>query len=749
MKPLIKTATISLTLFLFLSAAVGLPILAQATKTAGKTAVAAAGKISGKVTFGNDGTALPGTTVRIAELKLSTQTDADGNYTLDNLPPGRYSVVTHLEGFSDQARSVTVTAGTPAAPNTVDFELLISGVKTEVTISATGTEQTAFGAIESVGTIDSSKILERSTSSIGEALDTEPGVAKRSSGPGNSRPVIRGFDGDRVKVTTDGISVGSLASQSGDHAEPIDVMSVERIEVVKGPATLLYGSSAIGGVVNAISGHDEGAHPGLRGYFTTAGGANNAQGSAGGGIEYGRKNWTVWANGSGQRTGDYTAGGDFGKVLNTFTRGASGMIGGGYYGKKAFLSGDYDFYQSRYGIPLDITDPDPEPHTLRIWKNNFRINTGFTDMDSFITDAKFTLDHTNYRHQELEDAVVGTTFHNLVYSYRGVFDQRKTGRLTGRFGFEGFHRDFSTVGDEILIDGPVKENSFAAFGLEELNFERVTVQLGARLENNRYNPDNPDLTDRNFSGVSAAAGIRVSTWKDGAFVANYSHSERTPAMDELYNNGPHDGTLAFEVGNPALKMEKNDGLDLSVRHQNKWLHAEANFYYYNIGNFVFLTPTGATDPGSGFEIADYLQGDSRFLGTELSTDIKMHKYLNLLAGYDYVNAKLKTGDHLPRIAPGRGRIGVDFHYKGASIRPEYLIVATQDMVFEGETPTDGYKLFNLAASYVFLKKHYAQIFSFNAFNMGDEFYLNHISFIKDISPEIGRGMKFGYTLRFF
>ncbi len=726
-------------LFLFLLTAISLTAAAQTAP--------ASGQLSGKVTFGNDGSALPGTTVRIAELKRSTSADADGKYAFDNVPPGRYSVVSHLEGFADQAKPVTVTAGTPA---TADFQLLISGVTTQVTVSATGTEQSAFEAIESVASVDTNKIIERSSTGIGEVLDTQPGVAKRSSGPGNSRPVIRGFDGDRVKVTTDGVSVGSLASQSGDHAEPIDVMSVERIEVVKGPATLLYGSSAIGGVVNAISGHDEGAHPGLRGYFSTTGGTNNDQGSAAGGVEYGTQKWMMWWSGSGQRTDDYTAGGNFGKVENTFTRSASGTLGGGYYGKKEFISGDYNFYQSRYGVPLDFNDPDAEPHSLRVWRNDFRINTGFTDIEnSFITDAKFTLDHTNYRHQEMEDDVVGTTFRNRVYSYRGMFDQRKTGKLTGRFGFEGFYRNFSTVGDEVLIDGPVKENSFAAFGLQEINFERMTFQFGGRIENNRYNPVNPTLTDRSFTGISAAAGVRIGVWKDGAFVANYSHAERTPALDELYNNGPHDGTLAFEVGDPALKMEKNDGLDLSLRQQNKWLHAEANLYYYSIKNFVFLAPTGVIDPGSGFEITNYLQGDSRFMGTELSVDMKLHKYLNVLGGFDYVNAKLKGGTFLPRIAPARGRLGVDFHYKGASIRPEYIMTATQNKVFVNETPTDGYKLFNIAGSYIFLKKHYAHIFSVNAYNLGDAFYLNHISFIKDIAPEIGRGVRFGYTVRFF
>ena len=155
-----------------------------------------------------------------------------------------------------------------AAGATADFQMEIGGIKEQVTVTGSGTEETAFESIATVSSVDSNHDTAKSAAvGIGDVLDKEPGVSKRSFGPGNSRPVLRGFDGDRVKVSTDGVSVGSLASQSGDHSEPVDVLAAERIEVVKGPATLLYGSSAIGGVVNTISGHDEGPHPGVRGLF--------------------------------------------------------------------------------------------------------------------------------------------------------------------------------------------------------------------------------------------------------------------------------------------------------------------------------------------------------------------------------------------------------------------------------------------------------------------------------------------------
>ena len=226
-------------------------------------------------------------------------------------------------------------------------------------------------------------------------------------------------------VSNDGVRIGSLASQSGDHAEPVDALAAERIEVVKGPATLLYGSNAVGGVVNAISGHDEGAHPGFRGYFSTIGGATNSQASVSGGLEFGVGPWMMWGNGSGQRTSDYTAGGDFGKVYNSFTRAATASGGFGYFAKNAFFNTTYSYYQNRYGIPLDFRESDPELRTLRMHRQDVKVNVGLTHLDSFVTSMKFTFDVSKYRHQELVEDIVGTNFKNDVFSYRGVFEQRK------------------------------------------------------------------------------------------------------------------------------------------------------------------------------------------------------------------------------------------------------------------------------------------------------------------------------------
>jgi iron complex outermembrane receptor protein len=704
------------------------------------------GKITGTVRLAGEDTVLHQVSMQLVELKRTTATDRSGNFEFAGVPPGRYTVVAHQEGFNDVSKKVDVAAGQTGS---VDFELKVTGVKENVTVTASGVEMSTFESIAAVNTLDSSQITSRASVALGDVLENESGVAKRGGGAGSSRPVIRGFDGDRVLVSTDGVRVGSLASQSGDHSEPVDTLAAERIEIVKGPATLLYGSNAIGGVVNAISGHDEGAHPGLRGYFSGIGGTNNAQAAASGGVEYGIDKWNFWANGSGQRTSDYTAGGDFGTVQNTFTRSATGGAGFAYFAKKAFFSTNYSYYQNRYGIPLDFFDPAAELRSLRMHRHDLKFSGGLTDLDTFVTSAKFTVDLSNYQHQELEEDVVGTTFNNKVNSYRGMFEQKKSGVWGGRFGFEGYRRNYETFGAEVLVDGPVKQDSFSAFALQELTFDRMTLQFGGRVEKNRYDPTSVNLLDRTFTGFSGAAGAKFDTWKGGVFVANYSHGYRAPALEELYNNGPHDGTLTFEIGDQNLRPEISNGIDLSVRHQNERFKAEANYYYYAFKDFIYLAPTGAIDPGSGFPIAEYRQGDARFTGTELSLDVTANKYLNLIAGLDYVNAQLNTGQPLPRIAPLRGRFAADIHWQALTVRPEFVAVDRQDHIFTNETPTAGYGTVNLTASYIISRQHVAHVFSMNAYNLNNKLYFNHISFIKDISPEIGRGFRFSYTVRFF
>jgi iron complex outermembrane receptor protein len=712
----------------------------------------AGGKISGKVAFGDGLKPLSGASVTIVPIGRSAVADENGKYEFSGIPAGRYTVIAHFAGFQDAAKSLVLA---PGGNEVVDFLMQLTGVKEQVTITATGDKQAAFDAIQPTITVGSSNILEHGSVGLGDALSDQPGVAMRSATPASSRPVIRGFDGDRVLVAIDGFRDGSVAALSENHAEPIDLMSLDRIEVVRGPSTLLYGSNAFGGVVNAISRHDEDFQSGLRGYFTAIGGSTNGQAAASGGAEYGVKNWMLWGSGSGLRTGDYRAGDNFGTLENTFVRNGSGNGGFGYFGCKDFFTANYNYYRNRYGIPIDPEDPEERTETIGISRHNVRFSGGFRDLNSFIESIKFTFDYSKYSHRESEifegDPLTlrFTDFNNKVYSYRGVFSQKKHENLSGTFGLDGYYRQYLISGDETLLQGSVTQNLNSVFALEQIDLEHVTFQFGGRVENSRYRPTNLSLINRDLTGFSGAVGMRVGLWNNGAFTANFSHSARLPDLEEFYNNGPHDDTVSFEIGNPNLKKETSDSIDLSLRHQGKRFRADANFFYYNIRNFVFLMPTGEVDEDTELPVALYVQGDSHFTGAEANAEYDVNRYLNLFSGVDYVRAKLNSGVDLPRIPPLRGRLGFEAHTRGFTVRPELILVADQDRVFTNETRTPGYSVFNITGSYTFIGKHIANTFAVNAFNLTDRLYFNHVSFIKDYAPEIGRGVRFSYTLRFF
>lgn len=712
----------------------------------GQTATSAS-SLRGTVTLGESGEPIHNVLVTVLQLKRTVGTDEQGKYEFQNLPAGRYDIVAHLDRVPDIVRKVVISAGETAI---VDFRVELGGLREEVTVTATGTEQAVSSSIQSVEVIGSIDLAKKSPVSLGESLDGELGVSKRSFGPGTARPVIRGFDGDRVLVLQDGNRVGGLGFESGDHAEPVNVLTVERIEIVKGPATLLYGSNAIGGVVNAVTGHDN-AHKGTNGYVTAVGSTNGRQAAGSAGIEHGTEKWLFWGNGGGQRSGDYST--PLGRVANSFSREQNLSAGLGYYRAKGFFSFNYTFDKRRYGIPFDSSLDDPEVVFLNPRRHSFELKGGFREGSSFLESGTFSVQHNNYKHAEIDSFTneVGTAFKNNTSIVQGIIDQRKTGKLSGRFGVWGSHRDFAATGDEALAP-PTNHNAFAVFALETLDFERASVQFGGRLENNRYTPSETInrgvLPDRSFTGFSGAIGLRVPTWTGGAFVANYSHSYRAPSLEELYNHGPHRGNLAFEIGDPNLKRELGNGLDFGLRHSSNRLRFEVNGFYYHIQDFIFLAPTGEVE--DDLIVAEYSQGSTRYAGTEARLDAQLHPAVWLNLGLDYVNAQLTaTGTPLPRIPPLRLRTGLEIRYKGLLLNPEAVMAQDQSRLFPTETRTAGYTVFGLSGSYLIARQHEAHIISFNAFNLGDRLYRNHLSFIKEFAPEMGRGLRVTYTLRFF
>jgi iron complex outermembrane receptor protein len=551
-----------------------------------------------------------------------------------------------------------------------------------------------------------------------------------------------------VLTLQDGLRVGGIASQSGDEVEPIDLLSLDRVEIVKGPATLLYGSNAIGGVVNGVSATDV-YQQGLSGYMTSFGGTNNWQAGASAGLKYGVKNFLFFGNGGAQKANDYRT--PLGAVLNSFARNGNLSAGAGWFPNRGWLVFKYAYDRRRHGIPVKPDEIDFESLTER--RHGYEVRGGLRELGGLIESGDFAVSYNAYKAREFEFesdenvTELASVATNKNFNYRANFNHRRRGKFSGVLGFSGFTRDYVATGEEAPAPR-TRQNSFSVYGLERVALDHVGFQFGGRLEQNGYNPEGA-FRDRNFVGVSGSAGVRLPLWANGSFVANYQHSFRAPALEELYNNGPHPGILVFDIGNQNLKAEQGDGVDFSVRHNTERLRFEGGVYFYHLRKFVFPAFTGETDGKSNLPIVNYTQGNSRYAGAEASVEARVSQTLWLSGKVDYVRAELTAlNKPLPRIPPLRSTLGLDWRYRTLSVRPELILANRQDRVFDNETPTAGYAVFNLNASYTFMTSRVAHIFSVGGYNLGDKLYRNHLSFIKDFAPEAGRGARLNYSLRF-
>ena len=491
-----------------------------------------------------------------------------------------------------------------------------------------------------------------------------------------------------------------------------------------------------------ITGHHEAqsaGHEGLHGYLSTLGGTNNSQAGGSGGLDYGFGRWVFRMGSGGQRTSAYSTPEE--RILNSAARTYSGQAGLARYGEKKWFNLSYNTQRGTYEIPVS-----EERTRLPFTRQGVRLTGGFRSLNRPIEGIQYSYNYTDWKHDEVADGKVENQFFNKQSDYRAVFEQRRSGRLSGSFGGWGLRRDYKAVGAE-AITPPTIQNALAGFAVETLTIsDRVRMQFGARLENNRFSPER--LAKRSFTGLSASAGVNAGIWNGGVFVVNYNHSYRAPAIEELYARGPHVGNLTFEIGDAKLRRERGDGLDISLRHTSTRVRAELNYFYYRMRDFVFLAPTGEEE--DGLRVAEYQQANSRYTGVDGRVQAGLHKNVWLNLGFDAVQAELTgLGTPLPRIPPVRGRVGLDLRWRGLSVAPEVVLADQQTRIYSTETETAGYALASARGTYTWTRQHAIHLFGVNVFNAGNRLYRNHLSFIKDVAPEIGRGISVSYSVRFF
>ena len=694
--------------------------------------------LTGKVTQGDNNQPMAGALVVIDELRREVTAGADGAFVFTNVPPGQYHVGVRAEGYSTRRTEVTVGT-TPATLNlAVDFDMHFAEV-----VSVSPNARPQFESYQPTTVLDGQELTKNLEATVGATVSEAPGIALRAFGPGPARPVIRGLDGDRVAMLEDGQRMGDLSSQSGDHAVPSNPAAARKIEVVRGPATLLYGANAIGGLVNVITDSIPSEKTqGSSGNFTLNYGSNGTATGGAGDIHVGNGTFALHFGGAGTRSENYST--PDGVVDNSQARTALGQVGASWTGEKSYFGASYGYDDSKYGIPV----VEEGSISLTPKRHSFSVRAGGKNLDGWLQSYRATLGVRQYEHSELEGTEIGTTFHNDTVEGEVLLSHQRVGRLVGSFGGWFMNRAFDAVGAEALSP-PVDQQAYAGFLYEEVESPHATLQFGGRLDYASYKPQG-GLRPRDFIGFSGSVGLllKPQAANDNFVVAlNLARAARYPALEELYYFGPHPGNLAFEIGNDALDAEHALGFDVALRGRGKRFEGEVAFFRNDITNYIFREPTGEVE--ENFPVVKNVAADSVLTGFEVHGDVKLTSELTAEVTYDRVQGELKaSGDPLPRIPPSRLIGGLTYQQNAFQIGGSVQAVSEQTRVFGDETPTDGYVTARFFASLSFNRGGVLNTVTARLDNAANESSRNHLNYLKDVLLETGRSFKVVYTLGF-
>jgi iron complex outermembrane receptor protein len=629
----------------------------------------------------------------------------------------------------------------------------------EVVVTGTPHEQAPGDIAQSVTVIRADDLDRIRAANLGETLANELGVSSTYFGTGASRPIIRGLAGARVRVLEDGLDAMDAASASDDHAVSVEPLVADQVEIFRGPTTLLYGSGAVGGVVNTVTTRiPELAPPdGFAGAFELRGDsvANDRAGAVR--LDGGRDSLAWHFDAQRRDGGDYSIPGfaraapepgDVRGVLpNSAVETDAAAAGASWIGERGFLGAAVNTFSTLYGIP----SREAEPVRIDLDQTRVDVRGGWSELGGAISEVDFAIGSNDYEHVELEGDEAGTRFTNDAAEARLELVHSPLGRWSGAFGVQASDREFAAVGEEAFVP-PVDTRSFGVFLVEQLDLGPWKLSFGGRFEEQRQRPTGgvPDVDDHAVSLSTAAVHDLGAGY---SFVVNLGRAERLPVAEELYSNGPHLATGVIQIGDASLHGEVSAHLDVGIRRKNGDATWSVTAFRTHFDDFIYLDDTGVVDPADDLPVLAFVQRDADFAGIEA----EIFRPVASVAGGeidvrvfgDYVRGELRAGGDLPRMPPARVGARLQFHDERVLAGIEAVRYADQDRVAPNETPTDGYSLLNadfrvkLAAAGGFELELFV-----NGANLTDEEARKHTSFVKDLAPLPGRNYAVGVRSRF-
>lgn len=609
-------------------------------------------------------------------------------------------------------------------------------------------------------------------STLGETLKNIPGVSATSFGPNASRPVIRGLDSERVRIMQNGVGILDASSLSFDHAVAIDPLIIEQIDVVRGPAALLYGGSAVGGVVNAIDHRiPKEQLDGItgRGEVRFGGAEDQKSGAivldAGNGLlaihadAYERETNDMdipgYAVSSRKNRADGTPREHRGRLVNSASRADGGALGASLTLDHGYVGLSYSAHDNKYGVVAE------EDVIIDQSSDRWDLATEFTDLGNIVNRVKFRLADTDYKHVEIAGGNPETRFSNRGTEGSVEIGHGNIGKLSGAIGFQFQDSKFAAIGDEAFV--PKNETqSRGVYVYEELpvslaNADDLKLSLGGRVDRVEIDSKGGDrfgpAVSRDFTPKSIAAGALFKINEQWSVSGNLSSNQRAPSYFELYANGPHVATGQYEVGNVDFDVERSRGIDAQIRWKSGKHSFNVGTYYTRFSNFIGLfnnglsfDAEGVVDPNGELAGADFQQVKATFTGLEADGKFRVYEgggALDLTLRGDYVRAKDRdNGEDLPRISPLRLGFGFNYAYNRFGSSIDVLHGFKQTRTASNELPTDSYTSVNATATYLLPTTLRLEAFA-KAYNLLDEEIRDHTSFLKDIAPQRGRSLLVG------
>jgi iron complex outermembrane receptor protein len=669
--------------------------------------------------------------------------------------------------------------------------LVLAQEEPSVIITGTPFGSGLFELVQPADVLSGRRLAQQRAGSLGETLNGMPGVSATSFGPGASRPIIRGLDGDRIRIMQNSIGTLDASSLSFDHAVPYEPLAAERIEIVRGPAAVLYGGSAVGGVVNVIDNRIP-DRP-LSGFSGRAElrlvGPDNER-NAGAVLEAGNGQVALHADLHERRTGDLRIPGfarssrqrlldgagiaqPRDRLPNSSARSDGGALGASTTWESGHLGIAYRSHDANYGSVAE------QAVRIAMQSERWDVSGEVRDLGAVISSVKFKSGRTDYRHRELRNGRVNTAFGNHGNDTRIEATHGKLGPLSGAFGIQLSGHDFEAIGEEAFVPR-TSTHARGLFLYEELPLGNWKFSLGSRAEKTRTRSEGGGPADpatglarfdpaasREFSTRSSAFGALYGFTPGLALVANVASTQRAPTYAELFANGPHAATGTYERGNATFDSERSRALDLGLRWKQGTDAASVAVFRQKFRNFLALFGTGnqrgadgelnpldangdGVADGSGAELMPEFQFravPARFRGIEAAARMRVYERvgtLDLELKGDRIKATdASSGLPLPRISPTRISFALDYAFDRLGARLDVIRASAQNRVAANELPTDGYTLVNAHLGYRFKLETSALEAFARVNNLFDREVRYHTSSMKDRAPLAGRGVLIG------